>query len=286
MSGSGEQASVAGGGLPEEPRKITTPSRPLNELVTAADGDRPAVTMVGPATGERTELGCATLSNWADKTANLLVDELEVDAGEEVGVDLGSHWTTLVVLLGAWRAGVVVRLGDADPAFGPAVVHEDRVGGVPVDDDVVVVGAGMAGRHVGEVHGGLSFATDVLSMPDEFSPTRWADDHPALRLNGRLATHGALARGAQAAAAALELQPRLRLASARPVDRLDGLVVGPLAAWVAGASLVLVADPAALADVVTAERADVALDVPGDDRQPRGVHGELASDGSIHIRRD
>lgn len=284
MSGSVEQTGVTGGGLPREPREATTPSRSLNELVTAADGDRPAVTMVDPATGERTELGCATLSNWADKTANLLVDELEVDAGDEVGVDLGSHWTTLVVLLGAWRAGIVVRLGEADPAFGPAVVHEHRVGGVPVDDDVVVVGAGMAGRHVGEVHGGLSFATDVLSMPDEFSPTRWSDDHPALRVNGELVTHGALARGAQAAAATLELQPRLRLASARPVDRLDGLVMGPLAAWIAGSSLVLVADPAALADVVTAERADVALDLAADGRQPRDVRGELASDGSIHVR--
>lgn len=284
MSGSVEQTGVTGGGLPEEPGEATTPSRPLNELVTAADGDRPAVTMVDPATSERTELGCATLSNWADKTANLLADELEVDAGEEVGVDLGSHWTTLVVLLGAWRAGIVVRLGDADPAFGPAVVHEHRVGGVPVDDDVVVVGAGMAGRHVGDVHGGLSFATDVLSMPDEFSPTRWSDDHPALRVSGELVTHGALARGAQAAAAALDLQPRLRLASARPVDQLDGLVVGPLAAWIASSSLVLVTDPAALADVVTAERADVALDLPVDGRPPRDVRGELASDGSIRVR--
>lgn len=284
MSGSAEQTGSTGGGLPDEPREATTPSRPLSELVTAADGDRPAVTMVDPATGERTELGCATLSNWADKTANLLVDELEVDAGDEVGVDLGSHWTTLVVLLGAWRAGIVVRLGEADPAFGPAVVHEHRVGGVPVDDDVVVVGAGMAGRHVGEVRGGLSFATDVLSMPDEFSPTRWSDDHPALRVNGEPVTHGALARGAQAAAAALQLQPRLRLASARPVDQLDGLVVGPLAAWVAGSSLVLVADPAALADVVTAERADVTLDLAADGQQPRDVRGELASDGSVHVR--
>lgn len=284
MSGSVERTSLASG-PPHETGKATTPTRALGELVTAADGDRPAVTMVARSTGERTELGCATLSNWADKTANLLVEELEVDAGEEVGVDLGSHWTTLVVLLGAWRAGIVVRLGEADPEFGPAVVHEHRVGGMPVDDDVVVVGAGMAGRQVGDVHGGLSFATDVLSMPDEFSPVRLADGHPALRVSDRTVSQDALAGGAQAAAELMGLQPRLRLASARRVDRLDGLVVGPLAAWEAGASLVLVTEPASLADVVASERADVALDLERDDQPGLDVRGELAEDGSVLVRR-
>lgn len=284
MSGSAERTSPVGG-PPDEAGKATTRSRTLSELITAADGDRPAVTMVAPATGERTELGCATLSNWADKTANLLVEELEVGAGEEVGVDLGSHWTTLVVLLGAWRAGIVARLGEADPSLGPAVVHEHRVGAVPVDDDVVVVGAGMAGRQLGEVHGGLSFATDVLSMPDEFTPVRLDSDHPALRWADQTVSHTALVSGAQAAAELMGLQPRARLASARPVDQLDGLVVGPLAAWAAGASLVLVTEPASLADVAASERADMALDMEQEGEPPLGLRGELAEDGSIRVRR-
>lgn len=259
-------------------------SRTLGGLVGAADGDRPAVTLVDPGGGERTELGCATLSNWADKLAGLLVWELELEAGDDLAVDTGSHWTTLVVLVGAWRAGVAVRLGEADPAHGPAVVSEQRAGRVPVDDDVVVVGAGMAGRHTRDVHGGLSFHTDVLSMPDEFAPPALAPGHPALRLGRATVTHDALLRGAHAAAELLALAPRSRLASARPVDGLDGLVAGPLAAWAAGASLVLAVDPARLDDVAASERADVALDLARDGGPPPAVRCELGEDGAVEVR--
>lgn len=260
MSASGEPGT--------EPRRAggagaAAPARTVTGLVTAADGDRPAVTLVDPARAERTELGCATLSNWADKTANLLVEELELDPGDEIGVDIGSHWTTLVALLGAWRAGVVARLGEADPAEGPAIIHEDRVGAAPVDDDVVIVGAGMAGRHTGDVHGGLAFATDVLSMPDEFAGAPIDPAQPALRVSAGRVTHGDLAEAAASAAGLLGLAAGQRLASARPVDRLDGLVAGPLAAWTAGASLVLVVDAASLAGVAATERADTILDGAG-----------------------
>lgn len=276
--------SLEPGGRPTRPLAgATAPSGTLGWLISADDGDRPAVTAVGRQPGERTELGCATLSNWADKTANLLVEELELDPGDDLAVDLGSDWTTLVVLLGAWRAGVVASLGQADPANGPAVVHEQRVGSAPVDDDVVVVGGGMAGRHVGEVHGGLTFAVDVLSMPDEFAGVVDDPAHPALRLGEVTLSHGALAEAADTAAGLLDLPRRGRLASPRPVDQLDGLVTGPLAAWTAGGSVVLVADPASLADVAAGERADVVIDLGGRDAGG-GVACEL-DDGAIRVTR-
>jgi uncharacterized protein (TIGR03089 family) len=275
MSGSGEAPGNPG-------RSSAASARLLSELVTAADGDRPAVTVVGPHPGQRTELGCATLSNWADKTANLLVEELELDAGDELAVDVGSDWTTLVVLLGAWRAGVVARLGDADPASGPAVVHEQRAGSAPVDDDVVVVGGGMAGRHLGDVHGGLAFATDVLSMPDEFTASRPAPSGPALRLNGASTAHEALARAGQDAARLLGVPARGRVASARRIDRLDGLVVGPLAAWAAAGSVLLVADAASLADTAAAEHADVTVGITGQDGEVTDLRCDV-EEGAVRV---
>lgn len=258
------------------------PAGGLGHVVSADHGDRPAVTLVDRRRGERTELGCATLANWADKTANLLVEDLELSAGDELTVDLGSHWTTLVILMGAWRAGVVVRLGHADPAHGPAAVHERRVDG-PVSDDVLVVGDGMAGRPLGDVDGGLSFPTDVLAMPDEFPVTDQPPEHPALAIDDVVISHAALGSAGWRAARLLGLSAGSRLASARPVDAVDGLVAGALAAWCADASLVLATDPDSLGDVASAERAEVVLGGPADHATAIDIRCELAADGTIHV---
>ncbi|MDR3068395.1 MAG: TIGR03089 family protein, partial [Cellulomonas sp.] len=41
---------------------------------------------------QRVELSGAVLSNWANKTANLLVEEVEAGPGTRVGLDLPLHW--------------------------------------------------------------------------------------------------------------------------------------------------------------------------------------------------
>lgn len=257
----------------------------LGGLVTADAGDRPAVTLVDRARGERTELGCATLANWADKTANFVTEELDLAAGDELTVDIGSHWTTLVVLLGAWRAGVVARLGPSEAGTGPAVVGEDRLDG-RAGDDVLVVGAGLVGRPLGDAHGGLAFPDDVLAMPDEFTPATLGADHPALRAEGAVLAHGELADAARAAAQLLGLRAGSRLASARPVDTVEGLVTGALAAWCADASLVLAADATTLDAVAASERADVVLD---DGRGPQdavpAVRCAVTPEGGVRVRR-
>ena len=92
----------------------------------ARDGARPLVTFYDGATGERIELSVRTFDNWVCKVANLLGDELMLEAGGAIAVDLPAHWQSAVVVAGAWAAGLRV-IEDADAAdvlvVGP---HRER----------------------------------------------------------------------------------------------------------------------------------------------------------------
>ena len=89
---------------------MTSPQSFPELLTTLArhGGSRPLVTAYDDATGERTELSVATYANWVAKTANLLVDELMLDPGDTVLLDLPPHWLGTVFVGGAWTAGLAV----------------------------------------------------------------------------------------------------------------------------------------------------------------------------------
>ena len=124
----------------------------------AAKGPRPAVTWLDAASGERTELSFATLHNWVCKTANLLLDELDVDMGSEVAVHLPLHWAAPVVALASWAVGAAVTTKDAVPRVS-------WEGEEPVGD--LVVGAGMGGHLTLPDAGGV-LLVEALRQPDEF----------------------------------------------------------------------------------------------------------------------
>ena len=71
-------------------RATTVPA--LLRALVASDPGRPRITWyddaAGPTRGERIELSARVLANWVAKAANLLVDELDVEAGDRVLVDL------------------------------------------------------------------------------------------------------------------------------------------------------------------------------------------------------
>ena len=73
-----------------------------------ADPGQPLVTAYDDATGERTELSVTTYANWVSKTANLFIEELDLDAGDTVLLDLPPHWLVPVFLGAAWSAGLAV----------------------------------------------------------------------------------------------------------------------------------------------------------------------------------
>ena len=93
---------------------MTTFPQILGRLL-AADPGRPLVTFYDGESGERTELSVTTYANWVAKVASLLCDELDLEHGSRLLVDLPCHWLAAVALGGAWAGGLeVVWDGDAD----------------------------------------------------------------------------------------------------------------------------------------------------------------------------
>jgi len=91
------------------------------------DPGQPFLTSYDESTGERTELSVTTYANWVSKTANLFTDELGLDAGDTVLIDLPPHWLVPVFLGAAWSAGLSVT-DDAGSAHDVAVCGPDSLG--------------------------------------------------------------------------------------------------------------------------------------------------------------
>ena len=79
----------------------------------------PLLTAYDDRTGDRTELSVTTYANWVSKTANLLLEELSLDPGDTVLIDLPPHWLVPVFLGAAWSAGLAVT---RDPQVGHRLV--------------------------------------------------------------------------------------------------------------------------------------------------------------------
>ena len=79
---------------------------PLLERRLRADPGQPFVTYYDDRTGERTELSVKTWANWVSKTANLFADELMLDPGDDLRIDLPAHWLGTVFLGGLWSCGL------------------------------------------------------------------------------------------------------------------------------------------------------------------------------------
>lgn len=84
----------------------------LRDRVRRRGGD-PLLTYYAPSAGVRIEMSPRTFVNWVDKTANLLVDELDLAEGDSALLPLAAnhpgHWTTLVWIAALWQVGVLVR---------------------------------------------------------------------------------------------------------------------------------------------------------------------------------
>jgi uncharacterized protein (TIGR03089 family) len=72
------------------------------------DPGQPLVTFYDESTGERVELSVTTYANWVAKASSLLVDELGLERGDTIRVDLPPHWLGTVFLGAAWNTGLVV----------------------------------------------------------------------------------------------------------------------------------------------------------------------------------
>ncbi|WP_433870026.1 TIGR03089 family protein [Saccharopolyspora sp. CA-218241] len=212
--------------------------------VLAGNAAKPLITYYDDATGARVELSGATTANWAAKTANWLVDELDVEPGTPVAVDLPAHWQTAGVLLGAWWCGAHV-VDDPDGAELAVVAASDPARGEGART-VAAVGLDALGAPVRDLPDGvLDYATEIRVHGDDFSPLLPVPaDTPALL--GHSA--GELVAAARERAAGLGLSAGDRVLSTVEWTLPGGVLDGLLAVLAAGASLVHCAhaDPALL----------------------------------------
>ena len=143
----------------------------LSDLLRADPG-RPLVTFYDDATGERVELSVATYANWVAKTSSLFVEELDLERGGTLRVDLPTHWLGPVFLGAAWNVGlVVVPDGDADAVVcGPdgLAAYADLAGSLPVLACALQpLGVRFRDPLPPGVH---DFGVEVWSQPDAFLP--------------------------------------------------------------------------------------------------------------------
>lgn len=231
----------------------------------ATEPGRPLVTYYDTTSGERIELSVKTFDNWVSKIANLLGDEMGLESGECIRVELPPHWQSTVILVAAWAAGLRVVAPDASsPAdvsvVGPAVL----TGGTRPAGAVIACSLRpLAGAFVEPLPAGwLDFAREVPGQPDLLllhQPISGGD--VALEQADGTVTHAELARQGVSAAERLGLRAGGRLITdVNPADP-TGLVKTLVAPLVTGSSVVLVvgADASTRTRIAEQEQADCAL---------------------------
>lgn len=226
---------------------MTSPIVALLDDRTAADAAGPLITYYDDDTGERTELSAATLSNWVAKTANLLQDGLDVEAGNRVAVLLEPHWQTAAVLLGVWAVGAVVT--EETPAT-VLVTTEQRVpefqaDGVDLIGDIVGLSLHPLALPMSRRVGVTDYA-DVLLYGDHFAPYSPIDSDAVALQAGSLEL-----TGRSVVTATAELVGRLGL------DPTDRLLVDVEAVRGAGPLPWLLAPLAAGASIVACRRPEL-----------------------------
>ena len=179
-------------------------TRRLLEPLLTADAPRTLITHYDDATGARIELSRLTAANWAAKTANWLVNEIDLEPGTPVVVALPAHWQTVGVLLGAWWCGahLIDQPAEAEVAF------------VPADDLERGAGAFVT----------AAVGLDALGAPLSGLPSEVVDYVSVTRAADR--------------AAELGISSTDRILSTKEWDGPDGIIDGLLSVLAARASLV------------------------------------------------
>ncbi|MEZ0579211.1 TIGR03089 family protein [Nocardioides sp. MH1] len=170
---------------------MTTFAAVLSDRLRHEPG-RPLVTFYDDETGERVELSVTTYANWVAKAASLLVDELDLERGDTLRVDLPPHWLAPVFLGAAWSAGLVVTDSESPDAV---VCGPDRLDHwAPSAAERTVLACSllpMGVRFAEPVPEGVhDVGVEIWSQPDGF--TAWdppIPEDPALTVDGDEQTH-------------------------------------------------------------------------------------------------
>ncbi|ROP26718.1 TIGR03089 family protein [Pseudokineococcus lusitanus] len=203
----------------------------LLDALVEADPGRPRVTWYG-TDGERVELSARVLANWVSKSAHLLVEDCDVEPGDEVHLALPQHWRTVVLALAAWSVGADPtwpeeslsepdELDDLEPA-PPAVLVTTPDGPVGPAGRVVVVDLAALSRAVeGGPAGALDYNAEVAGHDDVLDADEQLQDRSVVELGDSLAGISGLVAGDRVLGPAEDLAPDLVLGALH----LDGSVV-------------------------------------------------------------
>ncbi|MDX6252298.1 MAG: hypothetical protein QOF10_5658 [Kribbellaceae bacterium] len=141
----------------------------LPDLFSAAvrrDGAGPFLTYYDDASGERIELSALTTANWVAKTANLLVDEYDLETGETVAIGLPPHWLGVVWALSAWSVGAAVTTGE-----GTLAVTGPDFGIRGARETIASALLPLGGRFREPLPAGVhDYGAEVYNHPDLFVP--------------------------------------------------------------------------------------------------------------------
>ena len=220
------------------------------------DGAAPVVTYYDDSTGERVELSGVTFDNWVAKTANFMRDELLVEDGAVVQVDLPLHWQALVWMQAAWTAGAVVEIGTHTGDVPPAVTVStpDRMAQALGDERVALSLRPLGLPCQDELPAGvLDYATSVPGHGDRFQAHPCPIEGAALVVGNAITNHGALL----AAADFVGLTHGQRILRVGGLATLDDVIQGWVAPISVQGSIVVVngaADPARLERIAADEQ--------------------------------
>lgn len=205
------------------------------------DPASPMLTFRDLETGERMELSAASLGNAVAKTAGLLRDELDVEPGALVAVDLPLHWQR-VVWLGACAATGAIFSPDSSASGADVLVthrsHLDQASGAR--ETVIVSLAPFGLPEQGETPPGvIDAAVAMRSHPDTFVPYDVPEPSwPLLRTGDITLSQSDVMDRARSTLAARGVRGHERFAVIDPDPEADALALtGPL---VTGSAVLLV----------------------------------------------
>lgn len=155
-----------------------------NVLSAITDPAQPLITYYDDATGERVELSATTTANWVAKTANFLVDELDVEPGTRIRIGLPTHWESLIWILSVWSVGAILVDSAADIAVVGPELHADE------EMRVALSLRPMGLRFAEEPAGFVDYNAEVLGHSDWFQPLNPpAEEALAVDLAGQQLSH-------------------------------------------------------------------------------------------------
>lgn len=206
-----------------------------------ADREDPVLTWYG-SDSERVDFSGRTLTNWVIKATNLLTEELGVAPGEEIWLDLPSHWRALVWALATWNAGA--RTSFTPSGATAAITAEPG----PAHDslELIVIALPALARSVPDLPAGaIDGAADLMTQADVFllPPAGRADHDTGLGLTQRELLSDLPPLVPTGPEPAPGQSPRVFL----PTDPLPQALTTCPALWAAGAGLVIAPDPGVMA---------------------------------------